>query len=92
MNDIITLASIVIVLNSLLCLYRTIKGPTVQDRLLGINIIGTKVLAVLVLDSFAFQSNFYLDVALVYALLNFIVIVIISRYLETGGKKYETDR
>ena len=92
MNDIITLASIVIVLNSLLCLYRTIKGPTVQDRLLGINIIGTKVLVVLVLDSFAFQSNFYLDVALVYALLNFIVIVIISRYLETGGKKYETDR
>jgi len=87
LNNAITLAAIIIVVNSLLCLYRTIKGPTVQDRLLGINIVGTKALTVLVLASFIFQSNFYLDVAIVYALLNFIVVVVISRYLETSGKR-----
>lgn len=78
---ILTLAALIILINSLLCLARTIKGPTVQDRLLGINIVGTKTLAILVLASFIFKSNFYLDVALVYALLNFIVTVVIAAIL-----------
>ncbi len=81
MSMILTLAALIILINSLLCLARTIKGPTVQDRLLGINIVGTKTLAILVLASFIFKSNFYLDVALVYALLNFIVTVVIAAIL-----------
>jgi multicomponent Na+:H+ antiporter subunit F len=87
LNIILTAAAFVIAVNSLLCFYRTLKGPTVQDRLLGINIIGTKSITLLVLISFILKSDLYLDVAFVYALLNFVVVVAISRYLETRGKE-----
>jgi multicomponent Na+:H+ antiporter subunit F len=53
--------------------------------LLGVNIVGTKALVVVVLVTFIYAENFFLDVAMVYALLLFIVIVAISRYLETEG-------
>ncbi|MFH1640230.1 MAG: cation:proton antiporter [Chloroflexota bacterium] len=85
MNNLLTLVAIIIVLNSFLCLYRAVSGPTIQDRILGINIVGTKTLTLLVLVSFIFKSNLYLDVAMVYALLNFVVTVAASRYLETGS-------
>jgi multicomponent Na+:H+ antiporter subunit F len=82
MNIIFSFAAIFIITNSFLCLFRTIKGPTIQDRLLGINIIGTKTLSVLVLVTFIFNSSFFLDVAIVYGLLNFIITTATSRYLE----------
>jgi multicomponent Na+:H+ antiporter subunit F len=57
----------------------------IQDRLLGMNIVSTKTLTVLVLVAFIFKSSFYLDIAIVYALLNFIITAATSRYLETEG-------
>ena len=60
-------------------------GPTIQDRLLGVNIVGTKTLVVVVLVTFIQGSDFFLDVAMVYALLLFVVTVAWSRYLETRG-------
>ena len=80
-------AAIIIAINAFLCLYRAIKGPTIQDRVLGINIVATKTLAVLVLVAFLFKSSLYLDVAIVYALLNLVITVTISRYLEVEGWK-----
>lgn len=85
MSNFLLLVAVVLIINSFLCLYRAVKGPTIQDRILGINIIGTKTLTVLVLVSFSFRSKPYLDVAMVYALLNFIVTVAAARFLETEG-------
>ncbi len=61
-----------------------IRGPTVVDRLLAVNIVGTKTLVVLVVLALVFGRAILLDVALVYGLLNFVVTVAASRYLETG--------
>lgn len=73
-----------LLLNAVLCLYRAYLGPTVVDRLLAVNIVVTKTLVVLVLLGFIFDRSFFLDVALVYALLNLVVTIAASRYLETG--------
>lgn len=70
--------------NSFACLWRASVGPTVVDRILAINIIGTKTLVVLVLLALVFGTRMLLDVALVYGLLNFVVTVTASRFLETG--------
>ncbi len=79
--------AIALMLNALVCLYRVVRGPTAQDRLIGVNIINTSVLVVLLLSFFvADRPTMYLDIALVYALLNFIVTVALSRFLETGRK------
>ncbi|MFH0847069.1 MAG: cation:proton antiporter [Chloroflexota bacterium] len=85
MDTLLSVAALVILVNSFLCFYRALRGPTIQDRLLGINIIGTKTLAILALVAYIFKSNLYLDIAMVYALLNFIVTIAVSRYLETEG-------
>ena len=85
MSSFLTIATIIIAVNAFLCLYRAIRGPTVQDRVLSINIVATKTLSVLVLIAFIFKSTLYLDVAIIYALLNLIVTVTVSRYLEVKG-------
>ena len=87
MNTLLTVAVVIILLNTFFLLYQALKGPTVQDRIIGINIVGTKTLAVLVLISYIFKSSLYLDVAIVYAFLNLVAVISVSRYLETNGSE-----
>lgn len=67
------------------CLYRAYLGPTVLDRILAVNVIGTKTMVLLVMLAFVFGRPLYVDVALVYALLNFVTTVVATRYFETGA-------
>ncbi len=69
----------------LLCLVRAALGPLAADRLVAINTVGTKVIVLLALIAVILGEDFFLDVALVYALINFLDTVAISRYLETGS-------
>jgi multicomponent Na+:H+ antiporter subunit F len=62
---------------------RVVKGPTVFDRLLGVGVIGTN--AVLLLATFGFiyeRPEGFLDLAITYAILNFIGVVAIAKYLD----------
>jgi len=66
-------------------LYRAIAGPTPADRVVAINVIGTKTMVVLVLIGYIFQeAPFYIDVAMVYALISFLLTIGVARYLERG--------
>ncbi len=78
---------LLLIANAFICLYRAARGPTVPDRILAINIVGTKTLVVLVLVAYIFNQPMYLDIALVYGLLNFIVTLAAARYMETGKIK-----
>lgn len=78
-----------LLVNAFLCLYRAYRGPTVADRVLAVNIVGTKTLVLLALLAFLLHRNLYLDVAVVYALLNFVVTLAAARFLETGRLKEE---
>jgi multicomponent Na+:H+ antiporter subunit F len=70
-----------------LALVRAIKGPTLYDRILAVNNFGTKtVLLIAVMDFLAGRPDF-LDVAIVYALINFISVIAILRFFEYSGKK-----
>ncbi|MFQ6071393.1 MAG: monovalent cation/H+ antiporter complex subunit F [Methanosarcinales archaeon] len=76
--------SITIIITTLLCLYRGVYGPEMYNRLVAINTIGTKTIVILVLIGFIYERPFFFDIALVYALLNFIGTLAISKYVETG--------
>lgn len=82
-------AAIFLLFSAMLCLYRAYRGPTVVDRILAVNVIGNKVLVVLVLLAFVFDRGLFIDVAFVYALLNIVVTLAAARYLETGKLKEE---
>ncbi len=62
-------------------LYRAAIGPTVLDRFMGVNAIGTKTTVLLIMIGFIYQRvEMFIDIALAYALLNFIAVLAASRY------------
>lgn len=64
-------------------LYRVAKGPTIYDRLLAVNVIGTKSVLLLVVVGLIFgRVDLFVDLALVYALLNFVGVVAMGKFLE----------
>jgi len=75
---------IFLLVNAFLCLWRAYAGPTIADRILAVNIVGTKTLVVVALLGIVFGRSIYIDIALVYGLLNFIVTIAATRFLETG--------
>ena len=76
--------AVILVVTIFVALYRAIIGPTPADRIIAINVIGTKAVIVMTLISFAFDQAFFLDVGLVYALISFLATVGMAKYLEKG--------
>jgi len=64
-----------------LTLIRALKGPTVIDRIMAVNVIGTKTTVLLVIIGLIYERvDMFVDIAIAYALLNFIATVAASRY------------
>ena len=80
------IASLTILFAVLLSLYRVVAGPHIIARIIGVNVIGTKTIAVIVLTGYLFNRvEFFIDIAFVYALINFIGTLAFSRYFEQKG-------
>jgi len=68
--------------------YRVIKGPTVFDRLIGAGAIGTSTIVLILLVGILYDRlEMFVDIALAYAVLNFITTLIISKYFSTEKAK-----
>jgi len=78
--------SIILGLFVLLCLYRVVFGPGLFNRLVGASVIGTKTLTLLLLIGFIYRRpDMFVDISLVYALLNFIVTIAAAKYFQRKG-------
>ena len=67
-------------------LYRVLKGPTIFDRVLGLNGISTKAIILLVLIGSYFERvDMFIDIATGYALLNLVGALAVAKYLEQKG-------
>ncbi|MCH7609053.1 MAG: pH regulation protein F [Chloroflexi bacterium] len=83
MTDVFTLGAAVVVAISAAGFYRIIAGRTVYDRLLAAGAVGTNAIVLLALTGFIFERpEAFVDLALAYALLNFIGAVAAGKYLE----------
>jgi len=87
--NIITLIITVIAITASLALYRVILGPTPWDRLIAVNLISSKVVIIMVATAVFYKRSIYMDVALVYAVIGFVSIIAISKFLERKGTKKE---
>ena len=65
-------------------LVRALRGPTVYDRVLAVNSFGTLTVVVLALHGFLTERPEFLDIALLYALINFIGTVAVLKFFEYG--------
>ena len=86
LNTAFLVAAAILVVLAVAVLYRAVKGPTMQDRVIAVNVLGTNTVVILALLAVALDSESFLDIALVYALLNFLMAVAISKFtVKRGG-------
>jgi multicomponent Na+:H+ antiporter subunit F len=79
-----TAAGLAILITMVLAITRTLRGPTVYDRILAVNMFGTKTVLIIAVIAFMSGRTDLLDIALAYALINFIGIVAVLKFFEYG--------
>lgn len=61
------------------CMVRAIYGPRITDRVVALNMIGTLVVLMICIIAYLLEEAFLVDVAILYSLLNMLVVVILCR-------------
>lgn len=74
--------SIAILITMVLALVRALRGPTVYDRVLAVNLFGTKTVLLLSVIAFLFGRPDFLDLALAYALINLVGILAVLEFFQ----------
>jgi len=77
-------ATVGILMSMTLALVRALLGPTVYDRVLAVNTFGTKTVLLIAALGFLTDRPEFLDLALVYALINFIATIAVLKFFEYG--------
>ena len=71
-----------------LVLIRAIKGPTIIDRLVAVNVIGTKSIVLILIIGIIFgRIDMFVDIAIGYGLLNFMTSIAAAKYFQHQKKK-----
>lgn len=77
-----------IVFLTLVPVFRMVRGPTIYDRGLAVGLMGTNAILLLVLVGFIYgRIDMFVDLAIAYAVLNFVGIVVVAKYLERRMEK-----
>jgi multicomponent Na+:H+ antiporter subunit F len=84
--------AVVLALLLFAALIRALIGPRFTDRIIAVNMINTMVVALLCILSVYFSEEYLVDVALVYALLSFLTVVILSRIVTLREKRKRMKR
>lgn len=76
------------------CLIRAIRGPKMVDRIIAVNMIGTMTIMIIAILSVLMGENYLLDVSLIYAMISFLAVVVLSKvymgvYTEQKAKKQQ---
>lgn len=71
-----------------ICLYRIIRGPSIPDRMVGVDIFGILVVGVCAIISIQTERSFILDIGIAWIILSFIGTLTLAKYL-TGKKLNE---
>lgn len=88
MNSLFLGVTIFIVVLTAISLYRVAIGPTVFDRVIAAGLVGTNGLILLVVIGFIYgRIDMFVDIAIAYALLNFIMAIAFGKYFERRGEK-----
>lgn len=69
---------------ALVCLVRVLRGPSLLDRIAAADAVGLLLTLVLVLLGLYYERSIFIDIAIVYSLLMFADLLVITRYLEQG--------
>ena len=71
-----------------LCLLRACMGPTVADRLVSINMMGTMVMVIIATLAVMMEEGYLVDICIIYAMISFLAVIVLSKVI-MGVKKEE---
>jgi multicomponent Na+:H+ antiporter subunit F len=74
--------SLALLVTMLMGLIRALRGPTLYDRILAVNLFGTKTVLLIAVLGFLMGRPEWLDIALSYALINFIGTIAVLRFIQ----------
>ena len=80
----LTITMIAILITMSLALLRALLGPTVYDRILAVNMFGTKTVLFIAVIGFLTGRPEFLDLSLVYVLINFIGTIAVLKFVQYG--------
>jgi len=87
MNTFLIALGVGLLLIMFIPLFRVVFGPTTFDRIMGVNVIGTKTTVLLVIIGAIYGRNeMFVDIALAYAMLNFIATIAASKYFQNARR------
>ncbi len=82
---IFTVAAFAILVTIALGLARAFMGPTLYDRILAVNMVGTKTVLLIAVFAVLSGRTDMIDIALIYALINFVGVVAVLKLVEQGS-------
>ncbi|MDP4652033.1 MAG: monovalent cation/H+ antiporter complex subunit F [Haliea sp.] len=83
-------AAIAILVTMALALTRALLGPSVYDRVLAVNMFGTKTVLLITVMAFMMGRTDFLDLALAYALINFIGVMAVLWFVQESSLRQQT--
>lgn len=86
------IASVAILVTMALALARAVLGPTLYDRVLAVNMFGTKTTLLLAVIAFLYGRPDFLDLALTYALINFIGVLAVLEFFQSRSIRRANNR
>lgn len=80
----------------ILSFIRAVKGPSIADRLVAVNMMGTQIIAMIAVFGLMIGEGYLADVALIYAMISFLAVVVLSKvymgvYLERRAKEAQQE-
>lgn len=70
---------IVLAFLTICCLIRAVIGPTIADRLVAVNMMGTIVMTIIAILALLLNEDYLADICLIYAMISFLAVVVLTK-------------
>lgn len=88
----LTVCALAVLVTMALAIVRAIKGPEIYDRVLAANMLGTKTVLLLAVIAMLYERPDFLDLALAYALINFIGILAVLQFVQNRAYRRQSEK
>ena len=82
---------VILALLTICCLIRAVMGPTIADRLVAVNMMGTIVMVIIAVLGLLMDEDYLVDICLIYAMISFLAVVVPTK-VYTGVYKEHRER
>lgn len=78
-NKILLIVLIIMAIMLFACLVRAVKGPSVADRLVAVNMMGTIVIVMIASFAIMMSEGYLADISLIYAMMSFLAVIVLAK-------------